>query len=205
MAYILIDVRGLGSSHSGTSNARSAQEATASSEPATRTDPDTTANSSHSGSSHSSSNTSSDPLLYTTTTGQSVSERAASSNYTADLYPFLHTSTLQQSNVVTTTTAPATNSNSHTGERQTSGSVHSGTNTGSRTTTNTDENYVNEAFEAALREQQATQEAEARYNTTAATMDPGTQTKKWPWIVAAIGAAGLLGYAIFGGKKKKDK
>lgn len=203
MAYILIDVRGLGS-HSGTSNARSAQEATASLEPPTRPDTDTTATSSHSGSSQSSSHTSSDPLLYTTTTGQSVSEQAASSNYTADLYPFLHTSTLQQSNVVTTT-APATNSNSHTGERQTSGSVHSGTNTGSGTATNTDENYVNEAFEAALREQQATQEAEARYNTTAAaTTDPG-KGKKWPWIVAAIGAAGLLGYAIFGGKKKKDK
>lgn len=204
MAYILIDVRGLGS-HSGTSNARSAQEATASLEPATRPDTDTTATSSHSGSSHSSSNTSSDPLLYTTTTGQSVSEQAASSNYTADLYPFLHTSTLQQTNVVTTTTAPATSSNSHTGERQTSGSVHSGTTTGSGTVTNTDDNYVNEAFEAALREQQATQEAEARYNTTsAATTDPGKE-KKWPWIVAAIGAAGLLGYAIFGGKKKKDK
>lgn len=187
MAYILIDVRGLGS-HSGTSNARSAQEATASLEPPTRTD--TTANSSHSGSSHSgsshsSSHTSFDPLLYTTTTGQSVSDPTAA--------------------------------NSHAGTRPEATSIHSGSSTGTTrtTTTTTDDDqtlidYTNAAFEAALQEQQAAQQAEQRYTSiqqqpTAAMTDPGTNNggKKWPWIVAAIGAAGLLGYAIFGKKKNK--
>lgn len=165
MAYILIDVRGLGS-HSGTSNARSAQEATASLEPPTRPDTDTTATSSHSGSS--------DPLLYSTTTTDSTAQ------------------------------------NSHVGTRPASTSVHSGSGGTTRTTTTSDDailyDYTQAAFEAALQEQQAAQQAEQRYNATAATAtaDLGTQ-KKWPWILAALAAAGLLGYAVFGGKNKKNK
>lgn len=209
MAYILIDVRGLGS-HSGTSNARSAQT----SSDGTQTTPHASA---HTGSGITTAQSATtDPLLYS----GSVSETAASNNYNADLYPFLHTSTLQQnSNANVQTVSNPTAANSHAGTRPEATSIHSGTSTGTTrtTTTTTDDNqtlidYTNAAFEAALQEQQAAQQAEQRYTSiqqqpTAATTDPGTNNggKKWPWIVAAIGAAGLLGYAIFGGKKKKDK